>query len=352
MQTWWTMYEQVENGRLQSKTRDEAQQEAHGFSLRRVRVSVRSGGLQERIGYKVELKLDSTPELSDCYVGFRLSDALRLYLGQMKIPSTYEVDASSTELDFISRTLLSRSVPDWTLSGYPSNFGTVTFTASRSVLRDLGVGLKGTVKRDLLRYFVMIGNGLGANLYVGGNENRQFIRTNGLGELLYGLRLDLRPMDWVALGGHYARNTHENMIVRDVAKGAVIDLHRTSWSADMGVACPGRVRVRGMYAGGAMDEDILYGDGKKDYLYWGYEGKGVWEILRDRLEIGIRFDTYRYEFNESDDRTEANTWTLGGTYRHRAALKTQLNYMRKETVARDEPDLKDDILLASLQFVF
>ena len=352
VQMWWTAYEQLENGRVQSKTQDEAQQEAHGYSFRRVRVSVRSGPGPERLGYRVELKLESTPELSDCYLFIRLSETLKLYFGQMKIPSTYEVGVSSVDLDFISRSVISRRMPDWALSGYPSDFGTVTFTASPSVLRDLGVGLKGAVGGGLLHYFAMMGNGLGANLYIGGNENRQFIRTNGFGALLYGMRVDLRPVDRVVLGGHYTLNTHENMIIRDIAKGAVIDLHRKTWSVDAGIACPGRVRLRGLWAGGAMDEDLLYQDGKKDYLYRGYEGKGVWEVLPDRLEAGARFDRYRCEFNESGDRREENTWTFGGTYRHSAVLKGQVNYLHKETRARDEPDLEDDLLFANLQFVF
>ena len=352
VQTWWTIYEQLENGRLQSKTRDEAQQGAHGFSVRRARVSLCSPSRDERIGYKVELKLEGDPALSDCYVSLRIRDDLRVYLGQMKIPSTYEVGTSSTGLDFISRTLLSRSIANWALSSYPSDFGTVTFTGSSSGLRDLGIAIEGGVKGDLLRYFAMAGNGLGANLYIGGKEERQFIRTNGVGELFYGLRVDLRPVPWMTLGGHGTTNIHEDMIVRDVAKGSVIDLHRTSWSADAGVACPGRIGVRGMYAGGAMDEDVLYRDGKKDYTYWGYEGKALWEVLEDELEIGLRFDTYRYEFNESGDCTEQDHWTFGVTYRPNASLKAQVNYVRKETRARDEPDLEDDILFADLQMAF
>jgi len=352
VQTWWTIYEQLENGRLQSKTRDEAQQETHGFSIRRARVSLRSSCPDDRIGYKVELKLEGDTALSDCYVSLRIRDDLKVYLGQMKIPSTYELEAASTELDFISRTVLSRSIADWALSSYPPDFGTVTFTGSNSLLRDLGIAIKGAVKTDVFRYFAMIGNGLGANLYIGGKEKRQFIRTNGLRELFYGLRVDLCPVDWATLGGHYTLNNHEDMIVWDIAKGAVIDLHRTSWSADMGITTPGQIRVRGMYAGGAMDEDVLYRDGKTDYVYRGYEGKALWEVLQDELEIGVRFDTYRYEFNESGDRTEQDHWTFGVNYRLNVSLRMQVNYARKETRARDEPDLEDDILSVNVQMGF
>jgi len=256
VQTWWTIYEQLENGRLQSKTRDEAQQETHGFSIRRARVSLRSSCPDDRIGYKVELKLEGDTALSDCYVSLRIRDDLKVYLGQMKIPSTYELEAASTELDFISRTVLSRSIADWALSSYPPDFGTVTFTGSNSLLRDLGI------------------------------------------------------------------------------------------------TTPGQIRVRGMFAGGAMDEDVLYRDGKTDYVYRGYEGKALWEVLQDELEIGVRFDTYRYEFNESGDRTEQDHWTFGVNYRLNVSLRMQVNYARKETRARDEPDLEDDILSVNVQMGF
>jgi len=46
----------------------------------------------------------------------------------------------------------------------------------------LGMGIKGQLWENKARCFAMIGNGLGANLYIGGKEHKQFIYANGFGE--------------------------------------------------------------------------------------------------------------------------------------------------------------------------
>jgi hypothetical protein len=349
VQMWATLYEELENGMRQLVTKDEARQSASGFSMRRVRLSVRSDLWGERIAAQVGLKLEQNIALLDCYALVRFGDRLNVFLGQMKIPSTYEVGTASTELDFISRTTISRNITDWSLARYPSGFKAVIVTRTKSNLRDLGIALKGNLWKDTVGYFAMIGNGLGANWYIGGKENEQFSDTNGFGELFYGLRLDVRPLQWLTVGGHYSVNNHDNMRVQG-EKGAVIDLRRKSMSADIAFTLPHRIRASGMVAGGVIDDDVFYEDGKQDYVYSGYEMKVLGSIIEDLLECGVRFDNYTFEINESGDRIKENHWTFGITYRFKDVFKCQLNYVWKKTEERGEPDRKDNILFMNVQF--
>jgi hypothetical protein len=350
VQMWATLYEELENGMpRQLGTGDEARQSASGFSIRRARLSVRSNLWSDRIAAQVGLKLEQNIALLDCYALIRFGDRLNLFLGQMKIPSTYEVGTASDELDFISRTTISRNITDWSLSRYPPGFKSVIVTKTKSNLRDLGIALRGNLWKDTVRYFVMMGNGLGANWYIGGKENEQFADTNGFGELFYAARLDVRPLNWAAVGGHCSVNHHDNMRVQG-EKGAVIDLRRKSMSADMALALPYRIRASGMFAGGVIDDDVFYEDGKQDYVYSGYEMKVLGSIIEDLLEGGVRFDNYTFEINESGDRIKENRWTFGVTYRFEDVFKGQLNYVWKKTEERGEPDLKDNILFMNFQF--
>ncbi len=349
VQMWGTLHEELENGSRQLVTKDEAQQSASGFSIRRARFSIRSNLWSDRIAARVGLKLEQNIALLDCYALVRFGDCLNLFLGQMKIPSTYEVQTASTELDFISRTTISRNITDWSLARYPPGFKSVIVTRTKSNLRDLGIALKGNLWGDTLRYFAMVGNGLGANWYIGGKENEQFADANGFGELFYAARLDVRPLQWVTVGGHYSVNNHDNMRVQG-EKGAVIDLRRKSMSADMALALPYRISASGMVAGGVIDDDVFYEDGKQDYVYSGYEMKVLGSIIEDLLEAGVRFDNYTYEINESGDRIKENHWTFGVTYHFKDVFKCQLNYVWKKTEERDEPDRKDNILFMNFQF--
>jgi len=349
VQTWWTLYEQYENGMPRHPyTGDKAQQSTSGFSVRRARLSLRSN-LSRHIAYKLSLKLEQEVELSDCYVGIRFGDHLNLHLGQMKIPSTYEVGTASDELDFISRTTISKQITDWSLARYPPGFASVIVLKTKSNLRDLGIALKGDLWKGVVRYFAMMGNGLGANWYIGGKEHTQFADANAFGDMFYGLRLDVRLLKRTMVGGHYSVNRHDNMRVQG-EKGAVVDLRRKSMSADILLQLPYRIRARGMVAGGIIDDDVFYGDGKKDYVYSGYEMKVLGSIIEDVLETGVRFDHYIYEINESGDRIRQKHWTFGITYRFKDLFKWQLNYIWKRTEERGEPDLKDNILFMNVQF--
>jgi hypothetical protein len=343
-QIWWTLYEELENGLRQAGSGDRAQQEVSGFSLRRARVSFQDTLGSGQARFRIEVLLEKSARLTDCFLAVRLADGLELLFGQMKIPSTYEVMEPNDQTDFIERASVSALSADWALSRTPF---ISTFMGNRAYLRDVGAGAAGRLGK--VRCLAMVGNGLGANLFVGGKQNMEFIHTNGLWNWFYGLRVDAAPLDWLAVGGHGSLNRHDDMMFNDAR--TVIDLHRRSWSADALVRLPHRTRVRGLYAGGVADDDY-YRDARSNFEYAGYEVKAFHWLPPERLEVGLRFDRYEYEFSESGDRVVQDSWTAGANYYCGEEIKVQANYVWRQTDQQYEPDLDDDALLVSAQLAF
>ena len=344
VQAWWTVRQAVENGLRQAGTGDRAAQTVSGFSLRRARLSVQDTLGSDRLRFEVEVLLEKSGRLTDCYVAGRLADGLEVRAGQMKIPSTYEAMAPAGGRDFIQPATVSRLIPDWSLSRTPY---ISTFMGNRGYLRDVGLGLEARTGR--LRSFAMVGNGLGANLFVGGGQNKEFVKTNSPGDWLYGLRLDAQVLSWLEVGGHGLVNRHGDMLFND--ERTVIDLDRRSWSADARVRLPRDVRVSGLYAGGVVDDDY-YRDGKSNYEYAGYELKALGWLRPGRLEAGMRFDRYEYAFNESGSRVTHSDWTAGVNCHWHGDNKVQVNYTWRDTDERYLPDLDDNALLVNVQFAF
>lgn len=343
-QLWWTAYEELQNGLRQAGSNDLAQQEVSGFSLRRARVSLQDTLAGGQARFKIEVLFEKSARLTDCFLAAQLADGMELLFGQMKIPSTYEVMAPTSRTDFIERASVSALSADWALSRTPF---ISTFMGNRAYLRDVGAAVVGRLGQ--VRYRAMVGNGLGANLFVGGQQNKEFIHTNGLWNWFYGLRLDAALRDWLAVGGHANLNRHDDMMFNDTR--TVIDLHRRSWSADALVKLPRRTRLRGLYAGGVVDDDY-YPDGKRNFEYAGYEVKALHWLQPEQLEIGLRFDRYEYEFSESGDRVVQDSWTAGANYYWGQEIKVQANYIWRQTDQQYEPDLDDDALLVNVQFAF
>ena len=193
----------------------------------------------------------------------------------------------------------------------------------------------------------MVGNGLGANLFVGGKQNREYVLTNGLGQWLYALRLDGCPGYGLRVGGHALLNRHDDMLFND--DKTVIDLDRRSWSADATGTLGHRAEVTGLYAGGVVD-DGYYRDGRRNYSYHGYEAKLMAWLVPSCLEAGLRFDRYVHQFNESGASVSEDSWTVGLTWQWDARGRLQLNQTWRRTDEPYQPDLADDAVLVSLQF--
>ena len=343
---WWDIYEQNENGILQTRTGSPAADVASGFNLKQGRISLNYRDNETPMSARFQIRLEERVALLDGYGVWSPSQLFHLYLGQMKIPTTYEVLIADSELDFVSRTTLSRNLTDWSLSRSPYYSA---LYGSRSYNRDLGIGIKGTFGSEtipsFLSYFLMAGNGLGANLFIGGKESKEFIFTNNLGDYFYSARLDASPFSWLSIGGHYSVNKHDKILFND--EKTVFDLDRRSWSVDSQLESS-RVRIAAMYGAGKVDDNYFY-TAEKDLDYSGYEFRFLIWLIQSRLQLGTRYDIYTYRFLGSGISTDQRNLTVGLNIVLTNTARLQLNYIVKKTDNQIEQDPKDNILLLNLQ---
>jgi hypothetical protein len=349
MSLWWDIYEENENGIMQPRTRKPAADVASGFNLKQARVSLNYEDEQRPLGARFHIRLEEQVSILDGYGIWRPFHFFHLYLGQMKVPSTYEALTADTDLDFISRSTLAQNLTDWSLSRSPYYSA---FYGNRSYNRDLGIGIKGKLgvasNPGLVSYFLMVGNGLGANLFISGKESKEFIFSNNLGDYFYGARLDISPLNCLSLGGHCSRNKHDNMLFNDGK--TVFDLDRYSWSIDSRLDL-WRVQFVAMYGAGKVDDDYFY-TAQEDLKYSGYEAKLLVWLIDNRLQFDVRYDTYTHKYLESGISTDQNNLTFGVNFMPVSGILIQLNYVFKKKENKIEPDLKDNILFLNCQYSF
>jgi hypothetical protein len=345
---WWTIYEQVQNGLIQQGSGDRADEYASGFSFRHGRIAFILGSPKGDLQLLLRIRLDERTDIVDFYGGWLPAEYIRIYIGQMKVPSTAEVLAPYNDLDFASRTTFGRKVGDYSMTRTPYISSVM---AAKSYDRDLGLTVKGSYPGDSqweIRWFLMAGNGMGANRYIGGRENEEFLYTNSLGDMYFGGRLEFGPAHWLTAGFHASSNSHSDVALG--YRGPVMDIDRKVWSADIAVGHPDAPRLYGFYGAGEMDDffdalQYLY-----DYSGWGLQG--VWPMLEGRLELALRFDRFVSESGCDGNETTQDNWTAGINWSPLEHLRLQLNYVSKNATNEFESDIDDDILYMNFQFDF
>jgi len=359
VQLWACLHEEVENGLRQAYSHDNAVDEASGFSFRRVRFYSLANFYDGLLKAKFEIRFEGGgPGLLDAWAAWDpLDGALKVMAGQMKIPSTYEVERSSAELDFANRSFFSENVTEWSLSRAAAMAS--PFSGVKTYMRDLGLAVKGELGG--FDYFFMLGNGLGANAFIGGRERKGRLFTNAFGAWFYGAAVSVDlfeflkkpaagfPLRCAEVGGHYCVNLHHDSVLSD--ERTTVDLVRRSWSLHIRTDILGRVRVTAMLGGGAIRDDFDH-DGKDDYAYSGWEIKVMGVILLDRLEVGFRVDSYEDERLESGDVKTRRTYSFVINFSPIRHLRFQLHYQIKTLTSETELDLDDNCLLLSGQFRF
>lgn len=360
VQVWATLWQQMEavSGYLQPVTGDEATDTATGLALGRLRVGGSVRLFHGLVGLALHIKLENTVAPLDAYVDFTPFRWLSVRLGQLQTPSTWENMVENRSLDFPSRSPISNAVADYALSR--AFYSASQLAGNRGYRRDLGLAVQGEV--DLgpvpLRYWLMIGNGLGANLWIG--EGRQFAITNAP-QFFYAARLEVEPVrDVVTLGGHVTYNRHDDMALG--GPRLAVDLDRTTWSGDLRLAVPRiGLSLALLYAGGVIAEDY-YGDGRDDLHYDGGSAQAVLRLsslLRNvfavpvpaghDVRLQLRYDVYSYEVDESGAPVRQDDVTVGAAYLFRDYFRVQLDYSRRRTRDPGQPDLADDLVLLMLQ---
>jgi hypothetical protein len=351
LSVWWTLHEQVANGLRQPQSGDKAVEEASGFNLYRARLGgwFRRGELAGRVTIRFE---GSPPGLLDAHLAWPIrGERLRIVAGQMKIPATYEVALSEQDLDFVTRSRFSTLVADFSLVRSPA-LSSPRFNGARTYLRDLGLAARGAWLG--VDYFLMVGNGLGANRFVGGREEKEEIFANRVGAYFYGVRLsaplldrersDAPPLDLI-VGGHVCWNRHPDILLDD--ERTVLDLRRRSWSLDGRARLGERLRLTAMVGAGVVDDDFDH-DGRTDYAYRGFELKSTASLLADRLRAGARYDLFVDESYENGAEERQHAYTFGLEWVAISDVRLLLNYKRKTLDSETAPDLADDVLTLAL----
>ncbi|MBT3219894.1 MAG: hypothetical protein HN348_12460 [Proteobacteria bacterium] len=367
LQTRLTVWEQMEEADelLQFPSEDPAAQVVSGFGLTRVRAGLRAYVLKDALEMKVQMRVENGPAILDAYGALHLHDAFSIVVGQMKIPGPGENLETSRELDFITRPLISKYISDFSLSR--TTYASSLFYGIHSYMRDLGITLKGDGDLGVghLRYRAMVGNGLGANRFIGGGTTKEYIITNP-GQFFVGGRLEAAEFfQVVTIGSHVNYNRHDNMVFN--SGRIVYDLNRLSWSGDLRVVIPNTgLRLGGLYGGGLIDDDYD-DDGHTDVQYSGWSTHLIFRLndpislstpasqqkafWTDHIvEVGARAEQYHYEWNEGGAPIVQTNWTFGLSYSYREYVNVKLNYALRRTDDPSLPDLDDDALLMQMQF--
>jgi hypothetical protein len=355
----WYVYERNENDKQQSYTADPAVDETSGFGLNKVRLTAETG--DDTLSARITLGFDNggTPVLLDCYGSWAAvkNELLIVYAGQMKIPSTWESAVNDSELDFITRGKFSSDTANWSLCKSPSSVS--PFTSVETNMRDIGIAVKGNFSG--FSYSIMASNGLGSNLAVGGPEKKGYLYANRFGEYFYGVRAeydvaellkecDVLPfINSLSAGMHYNYNIHNNVIYNDTR--TVLDIKRNSYSVDTRLVLFDSLRLSAMYGHGTVDDDYD-NDGETDLDYSGYDVRIMWMVLRDLLEIGVRYDEYTTEKTVYGSPDTFQVLTAGINCFPYKGLKIQINYKLKNNESELKNDIDDDSLVMQMQYSF
>jgi hypothetical protein len=363
-QIWVTVLEQMEvaEGLVQQPSGDEAAGAVSGLSLAKARVGVRLAHPSWHLSLHVQTRLDHDFALLDADAAWAPRPWFSLHLGQLKVPGTYEALADDRKLDFILRTDITTALADYSLS--KAEHPVSLLYGSVSNLRDLGVAAKGELggRRLAGRYFLMVGNGLGANTYFGGLTRKEYFITNGA-QFFYAARLEVSALESITLGAFGSYNRHDDIVFN--SGRAVYDLNRRTAGGDLRVALPGTGLRLGALGGLGQIREDFSGDGKRDLRFSGWSASAAWDVfplLRTAgwslaedhaLELAARFERMDHEVDESGLTVRRERTTFGASYVASSYLKVQLNYILRRT---DDPavtaDLDNDALLASFQLGF
>jgi hypothetical protein len=363
-QVWWTIWEQMEDaqGLYQYPSHDEAADVLSGFSLARARVGVRLTEPDWNLSLHTQVQLDHSFALLDADLGWTPARWFSLHLGQFKVPGTYEALTEDRELDFILRADITTNLADYSLAkaAHPVSL----LYGSVSQLRDLGLALKGEVGDAWItgRYYLMVGDGLGANMYFGGLTKKEYFITNKA-QFYWGGRLEAQVATVATLGLFGSWNKHDNIVFN--SGRAVYDIGRRMIGGDVRVEVPYTGLRLGALGGGGQIRDDFNGDGKVDLRYLGWAISAVWNLFpvlesltgwrlpeRHAFELSFRFDRTQQEMDESGITVRHDHYTMGASYTAAPVVKVQLNYIVRHTDDPTVPETANNVLFLNVQAAF
>ncbi|HEY3448609.1 MAG TPA: porin [Myxococcales bacterium] len=366
-QVWLTLWEEMEDakGLFQQPSKHEAADALSGFSLGKARVGLRLAYPDLDLSLHAQVKLEKDFQLLDADVGWAPVRWFTLHVGQFKVPGSFEALTEDRALDFILRSDITTGMADWSLS--KSQHTVSLLYGSASNLRDLGLAVKGEVggRRVQGRYFLMVGNGLGANMYFGGATKKEYWITNKA-QFYYGGRAEISVAGIAALGAFGSYNRHDDIVFN--SGRAVYDLNRRMVGGDLRVEIPRTgVRLYGLGGGGQIRDDFN-GDGKVDLRYSGWAAAALWNLFPaidalfgwqppegHALELAFRFDRIDTQQDEADATVREDHYTLGINYLAGEHVKVQLDYIlrrNQDPLHVEQAALRNDIVFLNFQAAF
>lgn len=365
-QIWLTLWEQMAEaqGLYQHPSQDEAADALSGFNLAKARLGLRLAQEGWGLALHTQIKLEGGFALLDADLGWTPRPWFGVHLGQFKVPGSYEALTEDRALDFALRSDITTLTSDFSLAKAPHPVSLLYGSASN--LRDLGLALKGELQGRWVggRYFLMVGNGLGANMYFGGLTKKEYFITNR-GQLYWGGRLESTVAGLATLGLFGAYNRHDDIVFN--SGRAVYDLQRRMIGGDLRVFLPGTgVRLSALGGGGQVRDDFN-GDGRIDLRYSGWAVSAIWDLYPlaraltglspwegHALELAFRFERTDQELDESRLPVRRERATFGLHYVAAGWARLQLEYVlrRTEDPAAFAPVPANDVLFASVLAAF
>ncbi|MBN2652088.1 MAG: hypothetical protein JXR63_06870 [Spirochaetales bacterium] len=351
---WLKPVEFVENGVLNSDTGENAAVVASGFSIYNPIFGMSYEA--QNFSFNTNISIGRTIDLLDLNFSFYTKKKeVEFIFGQMKIPLTFENALSRSDRDYPMLSMISSQLQDYSL--LRQTYLRSPFTAVKSYGRDLGVGLKGSLYG--FSYFLYVGNGFGANIGIGGSEDKQTIFTNDFGHFIYAGRFEynfaeifkekLPDFTEITIGAHGLYNFHDNFLLGSDER-SIFSTKRASWSCDFQFSYK-YLRTSFIYGMGWILEDQDR-DGHGDYFYKGWDFRIIGVPIPDVLEMGIAIDGLITDKNNTGNLFNYLNITANLQANFAKYFTIDIAYKHKILDAINNADLKNDIFLISLKMNF
>jgi len=303
------------------------------FRLRRVRLKL-DGTMVEDLLYRVQVDVvPSASILRDAYLKYAKYPYAKVMIGQTFIPFSEEMLQSSTALELITRSVVSRGL---------------------SYDRDIGIQVRGGVLDDKLAYGVGVFNGTGKNVL---DDNRSKDLVGRL--VLSPFKGEDENVEGISLGvaAQYGRQTQ----TVDVDETLVVPAHTLAGEGDR--------FIRGLMVKYERDPLLL----RAEYILrdedeipvpaamappaevvpttttrqgWGGYLLVAWKI-NEELQAVLRYETLDLDLAQTGDRQ--NIVTPGVNYFLNDNVKIQANYLFK---GEEGLQVKNDEIAVQLQFKY
>ncbi len=269
------------------------------FYLKRARVSLTGNAKEEKIDYRLQVDMASSPKICDLYFRYKPSSKLGMQLGQFKIPFAIENDIyGPTTVELIDysyiTTLLARNAKD---------YDGLAVTG-----RDIGFQLYGALVEakgyNVLSYNVGVFNGAGINVQ-DNNDAKDYVA-----------RLIYKPSKELSFSGSVMSTETD---IKTDKETSTVSSDRWALGAIYDV---NEFILRSEYAGATFDTF----DVESFYVLGGYKIKKDWMLVARYEVLNQMYETHTWQ---------ADRVTIGAVFKPYSFLRFQLNYAHEQSGNKD-----------------